>query len=63
MFLLRIPRYSGKVIEKRRRRETITKRYIYQANANIEVHKNIIKQNFNTSKKPCGIDGIIKMKN
>ena len=33
MLLLRIPRYSGKVLEKRRRREAITKLSAFQANA------------------------------
>ena len=32
-FLLRIPRYSGKVVEKKEEEEAITKRFIFQENA------------------------------
>ena len=32
-FLLRIPRYSGKVVEKKEEEEAITKRFIFQGNA------------------------------
>ena len=33
MFLLQIPQYSGKEVEKTKRRETVTKGYAFQANA------------------------------